>query len=212
MKDYLVPVLLLLSSALTLGRKEDSYGLLLEGAEEGLRLLKTIIPALVVLLSAVSMLRSSGAMALLENLLAPLFLRLGIPKECALLVLIRPVSGSAALAVGTDLMRTYGVDSAVGRTAALASSIEPPSLDVMVPTASFREESVFFASESVMPTTLGMLTFCFILMTILTRVPFVILLPGSGLWEMMISDGLSGSLPFSTAPIVSPSLSRRSFA
>ena len=119
MKDYLVPVLLLLSSALTLGRKEDSYGLLLEGAEEGLRLLKTIIPALVVLLSAVSMLRSSGAMALLENLLAPLFLRLGIPKECALLVLIRPVSGSAALAVGTDLMRTYGVDSAVGRTAAV---------------------------------------------------------------------------------------------
>ena len=119
MKDYLVPVLLLLSSALTLGRKEDSYGLLLEGAEEGLRLLKTIIPALVVLLSAVSMLRSSGAMALLENLLAPPFLRLGIPKECALLVLIRPVSGSAALAVGTDLMRTYGVDSAVGRTAAV---------------------------------------------------------------------------------------------
>ena len=97
-------------------------------------------------------------------------------------------------------------------TTAFASSIELPSLDVMVPTASFREESVFFASESVMPTTLGMLTFCFILMTILTRVPFVVLLPGSGLWEMMISDGLSGSLPFSTAPIVSPSLSRRSFA
>ena len=119
MTDYLVPVLLLLSSALALGRKEDSYGLLLEGAAEGLKLLKTIVPALIVLLSAVSMLRSSGAMALLENLLAPLFLRLGIPKECALLVLIRPVSGSAALAVGTDLMRTYGVDSAVGRTAAV---------------------------------------------------------------------------------------------
>ena len=110
MTDYLVPVLLLLSSALALGRKEDSYGLLLEGAAEGLKLLKTIVPALIVLLSAVSMLRSSGAMALLENLLAPLFL---------LLVLIRPISGSAALAVGTDLMRTCGVDSTIGRTAAV---------------------------------------------------------------------------------------------
>ena len=119
MTDYLVPVLLLLSSALALGRKEDSYGLLLEGAAEGLKLLKTIVPALIVLLSAVSMLRSYGAMALLENLLAPLFLRLGIPKECALLVLIRPISGSAALAVGADLMRQYGVDSPVGRTAAV---------------------------------------------------------------------------------------------
>ena len=119
MTDYLVPVLLLLSSALALGRKEDSYGLLLEGAAEGLKLLKTIVPALIVLLSAVSMLRSSGAMALLENLLAPLFLRLGIPKECALLVLIRPISGSAALAVGADLMREYGTDSMIGRTVAV---------------------------------------------------------------------------------------------
>ena len=44
---------------------------------------------------------------------------MGIPPETALLVLIRPISGSAALAVGTELMATYGVDSLVGRTAAV---------------------------------------------------------------------------------------------
>lgn len=118
-KDYLIPGILLLSSALALGRKENSYSLLLDGAAHGLAILKNIVPALVVLLTAVSMLRASGAMELLEGLLAPLFSRLGIPKECTLLVLIRPISGSAALAVGTNLMRTYGVDSTVGRTAAV---------------------------------------------------------------------------------------------
>ena len=119
MTDYLVPGILLLSSALTLGKKENSYSLLLEGAADGLAIVKTILPALVVLLTAVSMLRASGAMELLEGLLAPLFSCLGIPKECTLLVLIRPISGSAALAVGTELMKTYGVDSTIGRTAAV---------------------------------------------------------------------------------------------
>ena len=50
---------------------------------------------------------------------APVFRLLGIPPEVAPLVLIRPLSGSAALAVGTDLMREYGVDSQIGRTAAV---------------------------------------------------------------------------------------------
>ena len=119
MTDYLVPGILLLSSWLALWHRENSYSLLLEGAENGLRLIMTILPSLIVLLTAVNLLRASGAMALLENLLAPLMACLGIPKECTLLVLSRPISGSAALAVGTELMRTYGVESTIGRTAAV---------------------------------------------------------------------------------------------
>lgn len=119
MMDYLIPVLLLLVSVLALHKKENAYGILLEGAAEGLSLLKNILPALVLLLTAVHMLRSSGAAALLSTALAPLFSCFGIPPETALLVLIRPVSGSAALAVGAELMASYGVDSPVGRTAAV---------------------------------------------------------------------------------------------
>ena len=58
-------------------------------------------------------------MALLSQVLAPLFSLFGIPPETAPLVLIRPISGSAALAVGTELMARYGVDSQIGRTAAV---------------------------------------------------------------------------------------------
>ena len=119
MTDYLVPLLLFAGCATALGRRQDSYGLLLEGAGEGLRLLGSLVPTLVLLMTAVSMLRASGAVTLLSSLLSPVFGLLGIPPETAVLVLIRPISGSAALAVGAELMATYGVDSPIGRTVAV---------------------------------------------------------------------------------------------
>lgn len=119
MTDYLVPLVLLGVSLRALRQKEDAYGLLLEGAGQGLHLLASILPALVLLMTAVSMLRASGAADLLGRMLEPVLSLLGIPPETALLVLIRPISGSAALAVGAELMAEHGVDSLVGRTAAV---------------------------------------------------------------------------------------------
>jgi spore maturation protein B len=117
--DYIVPALLFLICALALKRGENAYDLLLTGAADGLRLLVSIVPSLVLLLTAVTMLRASGAVELLERFLSPVFSLFGIPPETALLVLIRPISGSAALAVGAELMAEYGVDSQIGRTVAV---------------------------------------------------------------------------------------------
>lgn len=119
MTDYLVPLLLLIPALAALRKKENAYDILLTGAGEGLKLLGSILPALILLLTAVTMLRESGAMELLGQFLAPVLSFFGIPPETALLVLIRPVSGSAALAVGAQLMAGYGVDSLVGVTAAV---------------------------------------------------------------------------------------------
>ena len=119
MTDYLVPGILLVASAAALRKKENAYDLLLSGAAEGLKLLLSIIPSLILLLTAVHMLKASGAVELMSKLLSPLFSLFGIPPETAMLVLIRPISGSAALAVGADIMAQYGVDSLVGRTAAV---------------------------------------------------------------------------------------------
>ncbi len=119
MIDYIVPALLLVASLLTLRKKENAYDLLLNGATDGLKLLASIVPALVLLLTAVTMLKASGAMEVISSVLAPVFQFVGIPPETALLVLIRPISGSAALAVGSDLMAQYGVNSLVGRTVAV---------------------------------------------------------------------------------------------
>ena len=119
MTDYLVPLILLGISLLALHRRESGYDLMLQGAAEGLSLVKSILPALILLLTAVHMLRSSGAVEALSRMAAPLFRLFGIPPETAMLVCIRPISGSAALAVGAELMGQYGVDSQIGRTAAV---------------------------------------------------------------------------------------------
>lgn len=117
--ELLVPSLLLLVCAAALRKHEPVYERMLEGAGEGLRLLATLAPTLIVTLAAVQALRESGFFALASPVLAPLFSLFGIPPECAPLALIRPLSGSAALAVGADLIRTYGADSQIGRTAAV---------------------------------------------------------------------------------------------
>ena len=119
MTDYLVPLILFFSMALALGKHENAYDHMLHGAAEGLRLLVSILPALILLLCAVHMLQASGAAAAISKLLSPVFSWFGIPPETALLVLVRPLSGSAALAVGADLMARFGVDSSIGRTAAV---------------------------------------------------------------------------------------------
>ena len=101
------------------GRRVDVYSALVQGAGTGLETLVRIAPSLVGLLTAVYMLRASGALDLLAEALAPALERLGLPAELLPLMLVRPVSGSAALGVGAELIETYGPDSTLGRTAAV---------------------------------------------------------------------------------------------
>lgn len=112
---------LLLSGAALWGarRRVDVYDALVTGGKSGLQVAVSILPALAALLTAVYMLRASGAMDALAAVLSPVLGALGIPPETAALLLVRPVSGSGALAVGSQLMEQYGPDSAVGRTAAV---------------------------------------------------------------------------------------------
>ena len=119
MIDYLLPLLMLAVSAAALAKKRDVYSLLTDGARDGLRTIVSITPALIILLTAIRMLRASGALDALSALLSPLFSRLGLPPELAPLLLIRPISGSAALAVGAELIAAHGADSFIGRCAAV---------------------------------------------------------------------------------------------
>ena len=100
-------------------RRVDVYDAVIHGAADGLGVLYRIAPPLIALLTAVAMLRSSGFVELCARWLAPLLNALGIPPETVALLLVRPVSGSAALGVGAELIQTYGPDSRVGRTAAV---------------------------------------------------------------------------------------------
>ena len=116
--ELLVPLLLALAAGLTLLRDGALYPTLTEGIRRGLELLPGIFPSLLAILTAVSLFRASGALDALTDLLSPLLGLLGIPSETAPL-LIRPRSGSGALAVASELMERWGPDSLIGRTAAV---------------------------------------------------------------------------------------------
>ena len=92
--ELLLPALLLLAGAAGIAKKQDVYGGMLTGAQDGLRLMLSLTPTLVLMLTAVTMLRESGFFALLTPVFAPVFRLLGIPPEVAPLVLIRPLSGT----------------------------------------------------------------------------------------------------------------------
>lgn len=115
----LVPMILAAAALWGCWRRVDVYDALCAGAGDGLKILLRMVPALVALLTAVSMLRASGALELAARVLEPALTGLGIPPETVGLILIRPVSGSGALGVGAELISTYGPDSLVGRTAAV---------------------------------------------------------------------------------------------
>ena len=119
MAEYIVPLLLAVTALAALRKRENAYDILTDGAREGFSMLLTIAPSLVVLLSAVGMLRSSGALEALARFLSPALEFVGIPPETVLLMLVRPISGSAALAVGAELIAAHGPDSLVGRTTAV---------------------------------------------------------------------------------------------
>ena len=119
LSSLVIPLLLSGVAVYGMGRRVDVYSALSTGAGDGLRVMFRILPALIGLLTAVSMFRASGALEWLTRLCAPALDVLGIPAELTPLLLIRPISGSGALGVGSELIAAYGPDSYEGRVAAV---------------------------------------------------------------------------------------------
>ncbi len=119
MTSLIIPIVLLLVGGYAIFKKCDVYNALVEGAGNGLRVLGSILPSVTALFAAIYMLRASGALDCICAFLSPITDFLKIPRECAPLILLRPLSGSAALAFGSEIMSTCGVNSLAGRTAAV---------------------------------------------------------------------------------------------
>ncbi|MBC8586357.1 spore maturation protein [Youxingia wuxianensis] len=95
------------------------FDVFLEGAKEGIQVSMSILPALIALVTAVGMFKASGGLDVLSYALAPVANLLGIPQEVIPLVLLRPISGSGAMVIFTDIIKTYGSDSFIGRVASV---------------------------------------------------------------------------------------------
>ena len=116
---WAVPLLLAGIPLYALARGVNVYAAFLEGAKGGFETGIRIVPPLVAVLVALGMLRASGALDAAARLLAPLLDPLGVPASVLPLVVIRPLSGGAALGVVGDVLRAEGPDSYAGRLASV---------------------------------------------------------------------------------------------
>lgn len=119
MTDIVVPCIVALILLIGFIRKVDVFSVFCEGAAEGLKTCADILPALVLLIVFIGMLQASGAIEALTSLLQPLCSTVSFPEECMPMVLLRPFSGSGAIAVYDEIAATNGVDSFAGRVAAV---------------------------------------------------------------------------------------------
>ena len=115
---WAIPVLLVAIPAIGLARGVKVYDVFIEGAKEGFDVAVKIIPFLVGILVAIGMFRGSGAMDLLGVALRPIASATGFPAELVPLAILRSLTGSGSLAFTTDLVKTHGADSLIGRMAA----------------------------------------------------------------------------------------------
>jgi spore maturation protein B len=115
---WAIPVLLVAIPLVGLLRGVKVYDVFIDGAKEGFDVAVKIIPFLVGILVAIGMFRGSGAMDLLMAALRAIVASTGFPAELVPLTILRSLTGSGSLAFTTDLIKTHGPDSAIGRMAA----------------------------------------------------------------------------------------------
>jgi len=116
---WAIPLLLLIIPCYGFCKRVPVYETFVEGAEEGFYTAVKIIPFLVGMMVAISVFRASGAMDYLVGAMQPLMVAMGAPPEVLPLAVMRPLSGSGALGLATELMRVYGPDSMIGRLASV---------------------------------------------------------------------------------------------
>lgn len=138
--QYAIPFLLFVIPVGGYLRGVKVYEAFIEGAKEGFETAVRIIPYLVAIFVAVRLFRFSGAMDTVNHIVAPITTAFGVPSEALPMILVRPLSGSGALSLMTELIHTYGPDSFIGLTASTLQGSTETTLYVL---------TVYFGAVSV---------------------------------------------------------------
>ncbi|MEQ8273092.1 MAG: nucleoside recognition domain-containing protein [Deltaproteobacteria bacterium] len=109
--DWILPILLVAILLVGFVKKIRVYESVVRGAKQGFEVGVMVIPFLVAILVAIGMFRGSGAMEWIVSGLTPILGPLGFPPEALPMAIIRPLSGSGALGVVTETMKTTGPNS-----------------------------------------------------------------------------------------------------
>lgn len=140
-----MPFVILMIVLYGLIERKKVFDVFLDGAKEGLEIVLSIFPTLIGLFVAIGALRSSGIIDAIVNILSPVLNFINFPSEIMPLALLRPISGSASIAVATDIMKNYGVDSKIGIIAStIMGSTETTLYTIAVYSSSVRIKKTKF--------------------------------------------------------------------
>ncbi len=117
--SLIIPAFILITVIAGFIKRVPIFNCFTEGAKDGLKIMYTIAPTLIGLITAIGMLKASGALDLLTKTLSPITELLGIPKEISPLFLLKPISGSGSLAMLNQIIADYGANSVIAKTAAV---------------------------------------------------------------------------------------------
>ncbi len=112
-----MPLIILIIITYGVIEKNKVFDTFLEGAKEGLDIVISILPTLIGLFVAIGALRSSGILDIIIHFITPLLNVFHFPNEIMPLAMLRPISGSGSIAIATDIMKNYGVDTNIGMIA-----------------------------------------------------------------------------------------------
>ena len=155
-----VPVVIIIIGIYGIADKKKVYDIFVEGATEGMSIVIKIFPTLLGIFLAVGVLRSSGLLEIITRAVSVFTNKVGFPSEVMPLAMLRPISGSASLAVATDIMKTYGVDSKIGLiTSTIMGSTETTFYTIAIYTGSIGVKKIrFVLVAALIADFVGMLT------------------------------------------------------
>ncbi|ASW42018.1 MULTISPECIES: spore maturation protein [Eubacteriales] len=110
----IIPIIVIVITTYGMFKGRKVYEWFIEGAKEGLKVCLNIFPYLLAMLIAVNIFREAKLLDILNDLIAPIGALIGLPKEVIPLILIKPLSGSGAIGVLTDILKNYGPDTKIG--------------------------------------------------------------------------------------------------
>ena len=140
-----MPILILIILVNGIKEQKKVFDIFLKGAIDGIEITFKILPTLIGLFFAIDLLRNSGILDLIINILSPIINIFNIPKEILPLAILRPISGSASLAIATDIMQQNGVDSFIGKLAAvIMGATETTIYTITVYTSSVKIRNIRF--------------------------------------------------------------------
>ncbi|QSS98517.1 spore maturation protein [Pontibacillus sp. ALD_SL1] len=114
---WMIPLIILLVLVVGTIKQVPTYETFVEGGKEGIKMAVSLLPFLLGMMVAIAIFRASGAMEAIVGLFSPLLQLVGVPSDIVPLALVRPISGTAALGMTTEIIGTHGPDSFLGRLA-----------------------------------------------------------------------------------------------